>query len=644
MPACALTATISTMRYLLCFIPLIAGCTPPAPEPETSPNLPSTVLAGRLENKAIDEASGIARSQRQRGVFWIVNDSGKPRLHAVDGNGRKLGQVKVDDAKNVDWEDIASFVLNGTPYLLVADIGDNDNKRKDVTIYVVEEPKTDQDEAEVAWSFDYSYPRGSRDAEALTVDIDNERILVLTKRDIPAVLYELPLRPTTDDRQRAKPLGVVRSLPQPSRQDVEFAPATKNWYWQPSGMDISADGRAAVVLTYRGVFYYRRKENSSWIDAFQMRPAPISAGDFSKAESVAFSPDGRSVYVTFENPNAILLRIDLNEYATPTPAVTVMTFNVQNLFDNVDDPGKDDKAYLPIDAKQSEIHISECNQIEVESWRNECLHLDWSDDTIEHKLGVLAETIKQVGNGRGADIIALQEIENIALLERLRNEYLLDSEYLPSILIEGNDNRGVDVAFLSRLPVVGDAELHPLVLEDFTDRAGDTRGVLEATFELPDGSLLTGFSAHFPAPFHPSEMRVLAYKHLNAIRSALPPERNVFAAGDFNTSSSEDSQRSMLERFVRPFWVVAHDTCRDCPGTQYYARDESWSFLDMILFSPVRGENTTWQIRADSVRIGNRNVAQVTKDGTPQRYNAEARVGVSDHWPLLATVEPAENQ
>jgi len=637
-------ATISTMRYLLCLIPLIAGCTPPAPEPETSPNLPSTVLAGRLENKAIDEASGIARSQRQRGVFWIVNDSGKPRLHAVDGNGRKLGQVKVDDAKNVDWEDIASFVLNGTPYLLVADIGDNDNKRKDVTIYVVEEPKTDQDEAEVAWSFDYSYPRGSRDAEALTVDIDNERILVLTKRDIPAVLYELPLRPTTDDRQRAKPLGVVRSLPQPSRQDVEFAPATKNWYWQPSGMDISADGRAAVVLTYRGVFYYRRKENSSWIDAFQMRPAPISAGDFSKAESVAFSPDGRSVYVTFENPNAILLRIDLNEYATPTPAVTVMTFNVQNLFDNVDDPGKDDKAYLPIDAKQSGIHISECKKIEVESWRDECLNLDWSDEAIEHKLSVLATTIKQVGGGRGTDIIALQEVENASILERLRNEYLVDSGYLPGILVEGTDVRGVDVAFLSRLPILGEPKLHPLVLEAFPDRLGDTRGVLEATFELPDGSLLTGYSVHFPAPFHPTEMRVLAYQHLNAIRNELPANRNIFAAGDFNTTSSEDEQQGILERFVRPFWSVAHDACDGCPGTQYYARDDSWSFLDMILYSPASGENTTWKIRADSVQLANRTAAQVTADGVPNRYRSAARTGVSDHWPIVATIQVTEKQ
>ena len=409
-------------------------------------------------------------------------------------------------------------------------------------------------------------------------------------------------------------------------------------------MDISDDGLAAVVLTYRGVYYYRRTANKPWIDALQMRPAPISVGKFSKAESVAFSADGRSVYVTFEDPNAILLRIDLNDFAAPAAAVTIMTFNVQNLFDNVDDPGKDDKAYLPIGAKQSEAHINECNEIAIESWRDECLTLDWSDAAIDHKLGVLAETIKQVGHGRGADIIALQEVENLAILDRLRNEYLSDGDYLPAILIEGSDTRGVDVAFLSRLPIVGEPKLHPLILDEFPDRVGDTRGVLEATFELPDGSLLSGYSVHFPAPFHPTVMRVLAYEHLNAIRSALPAERHVFAAGDFNTSRTEDSEQGMLERFVRPFWTVAHDACEGCPGTQYYARDDTWSFLDMILYSPARSGKTTWRIRADSVHIANRNVAQVTNDGTPNRYRSAERSGVSDHWPLVATIQVTEKQ
>ena len=46
-------------------------------------------------------------------------------------------------------------------------------------------------------------------------------------------------------------------------------------------------------------------------------------------------------------------------------SVTLMTFNAQNLFDNKDDPEKDDKAYLPIENKRHEPHIHACNEIEV---------------------------------------------------------------------------------------------------------------------------------------------------------------------------------------------------------------------------------------------------------------------------------------
>ena len=324
--------------------------------------------------------------------------------------------------------------------------------------------------------------------------------------------------------------------------------------------------------------------------------------------------------------------------------VSIMTFNVQNLFDNVDDPGKDDKAYLPIAAKQTAEHIAACNEIEVDSWRAECLDLDWNDAAIEHKLGVVAEAIRQFDGGRGADIIAFQEIENSAILDRLSFEYLSELGYGPGILIEGADNRGIDVAFLSRLPLAEPPVLHPLTFEDYPDQEGDTRGVLEATFLLPDGSELTGFSVHFPAPFHPAAMRVAAYQQLNELRRRLPESRQAFAAGDFNTTSTEMREQGMLERFVRPLWTAVHEYCDGCPGTHYYARGDSWSFLDMILFAPPRGEKATWRVRADSVRILNGTPAQVTPDGTPNRYRSATRTGVSDHWPLVVTIESTEKQ
>jgi len=324
-------------------------------------------------------------------------------------------------------------------------------------------------------------------------------------------------------------------------------------------------------------------------------------------------------------------------------AVTIMAFNVENLFDNADDPGKEDRTYLALADKQDAGHKAACAKIEVDRWREQCLEWDWSDAIIDRKLGAVAAAILQVDNGRGADIIALQEVENIGILERLRTEYLADAGYRPGILIEGDDLRGIDVAFLTRLELAGPPALHRI---DFTgvgkDREYDTRGILEATFVRPDGSLLTGYSVHFPAPFHPTEMREAAYRRLNELRAALPPDRDAFAAGDFNTTVVEDRDKDMLARFARPYWTVAHDVgCDGCKGTSYYAPRDDWSFLDMILWSPAKdsGENATWTLRADAVRIANAAPAQVRADGTPWRFEMPAGSGVSDHWPLVVTIE-----
>ena len=183
-----------------------------------------------------------------------MNDSGKPLLFAIDATGRALGRVELRKSDNRDWEDLASFQLDGEPYLLIADVGDNDARYKKRTLYIAKEPRSDEDKTKVDWEIDFTYPDGPRDAESVAVDIENERVLVLSKRDIPPVLYELPLRADGDKKLTARWLGTIDSLPLPSRQDVQFASKTKNWHWQPVGMDISQDNRAAVIMTYRAVY------------------------------------------------------------------------------------------------------------------------------------------------------------------------------------------------------------------------------------------------------------------------------------------------------------------------------------------------------------------------------------------------------
>jgi len=320
------------------------------------------------------------------------------------------------------------------------------------------------------------------------------------------------------------------------------------------------------------------------------------------------------------------------------PVVNIMAFNVENLFDTADDPGKDDATYLPASVKTDPDHVAACERIEVDRWREDCLYLDWSEDALGFKLEQLAATILAYNDGRGPDIIALQEVENLGVLDRLRREYLQPAGYRDPVLIEGLDDRGIDVAFLTRLRVVGQPVLHPIDMSAFPDRAQDTRGILEASFELPDGTLLTGYSVHFPAPFHPIEMRWIAYEQLNRVRARLPEDRPVFAAGDFNTPKREKEDTTIMDEMVRPYWIVAHEVgCADCKGTNYWRRGESWSFLDMVLFSP--SSNGHWALDVDSVDVVTGYAGQLHADGTPKRFDLEAREGVSDHLPIVMSLE-----
>ncbi len=121
----------------------------------------------------------------------------------------------------------------------------------------------------------------------------------------------------------------------------------------------------------------------------------------------------------------------------------------------------------------------------------------------------------------------------------------------------------------------------------------------------------------------------------------LPEGRLAFAAGDFNTPGLEDAEQRMLEQYAAPWWLVAHQLeCDRCPGTNYYSRNDSWSFLDMILLSRNFQAGNGWGLVRGSVRLANAVPAQRTDDGTPRRFRMPGAEGVSDHWPLTLAIAP----
>src|SRR5689334_8644757 len=83
---------------------------------------PTLEPLGRFDRAEIPESSGVVRSRRHPGVFWVHNDSGNPAsLFAVDRTGRILGKFAVG-VPNLDWEDVA---IDERGRLYVGDIGNN---------------------------------------------------------------------------------------------------------------------------------------------------------------------------------------------------------------------------------------------------------------------------------------------------------------------------------------------------------------------------------------------------------------------------------------------------------------------------------------------------------------------------------------
>jgi len=283
----------------------------------TQDRTPEFQVVGRLESARLDEASGMQAGSD--GLFYVLNDEGK-RLYVIDATGRDLGSLKISGAKSRDWEDITRVPSADGMLLVIGDIGDNHAARSRPSLYFVIEPQSlhgpdrFKGELEVRHRLRYRYPDGPRDVEALAYDAVGERLLLLSKRDQPPRLYGIPLDLALWNHEaKAEFLGEVPGFRPPTRSDILRHPGRGLWVSQPTGMDISPDGRLAAVLTYRSLYLFRREGDENWVEALQRQPLEIVGPPGTHDEAVTFSYDGRSVYVTTERRPAPLYRLDLPE-------------------------------------------------------------------------------------------------------------------------------------------------------------------------------------------------------------------------------------------------------------------------------------------------------------------------------------------
>ncbi|MCX6647343.1 MAG: endonuclease/exonuclease/phosphatase family protein [bacterium] len=137
------------------------------------------------------------------------------------------------------------------------------------------------------------------------------------------------------------------------------------------------------------------------------------------------------------------------------------TYNLQDLFDNIDDPDKFD-----------------------------------GEAPSESRLQALSDVILDAD----CDILAVQEVENIELLNDF-NENYLHGNYSYVVLIEGNDPRGIDVGFLSKFPLqnITSYRERRFVNPETGDISRFSRDLLAVSWTDPSGKSWTFLTTHLKA-------------------------------------------------------------------------------------------------------------------------------------------------
>jgi hypothetical protein len=165
-----------------------------------------------LRDPSITESSGLAVSQRHPGVLWTHNDGGQVAdIEAIDSSGRTVATVQLGGIDPYDPEALAPGTdRRGRPVLFLGDIGDNSQRRPDVSVFRFLDPRHLRDQTVHARWYKFTYPDGPHDAEALMVRPSDGRIFIATKDVFEGHLYRAPAHLRTDRPNR---LTKLQGLP-----------------------------------------------------------------------------------------------------------------------------------------------------------------------------------------------------------------------------------------------------------------------------------------------------------------------------------------------------------------------------------------------------------------------------------------------
>jgi len=308
-------------------------------------------------------------------------------------------------------------------------------------------------------------------------------------------------------------------------------------------------------------------------------------------------------------------------------------YNVENLFDTIDDPKTDDQDFLPSGSYQ------------------------WTHERYEQKIKQLGKVVRDMNQSKGPDILGLCEVENETVVDALTKELSKQTKRAYSYVhFNSPDGRGIDVAMIFDQKIYKVKNSRSVFVPMPGDSSRPTRDILVVSGRLPNKEMLHVLVNHWPSRRSGQDVSEIARKGAAVVAKrsvdslhARFPGSTVLVMGDFNDTPADKAPLEVLgavwpatasATLANPFLALQNDSTQ---GSYRYRNN--WQFIDHISMSPGVLQTSAKLRYVAGSAAAVLQPYQLEQDGrfkgNPFRTYAGSRYlgGYSDHLPVKIELE-----
>ncbi len=308
--------------------------------------------------------------------------------------------------------------------------------------------------------------------------------------------------------------------------------------------------------------------------------------------------------------------------------IRMMFYNLENLFDTIDNPDTRDDEFLPNGERK------------------------WDSYRYWKKIKHTYQVVAAAGEQKPPEILGVCEVESFLPLYNLAQNTHLSKYPYTIIHKDSPDRRGIDVAILYQKDKVKLLSKEFITVRFPSDTNKRTRDILRATFKIKDDTLHV-FVNHWPSrmggqaysePFRIHVASIILSKIDSIVQTN--PSSNIIVMGDLN----DEPDNASLDVLTNSNMINLSESLKESCSCGTYRYKSHWNMLDQVVVSPELTNDKGLHLLPGSLKIFKPDfLLEVDeKNGGMKPYRTyigpQYIGGYSDHLPILLDLHQSSSK